>query len=170
MRVLVAEDSAMMRRLLVESLKKWQYEVVEVEDGAEAWARFQEDRYPLVLSDWMMPGMDGLELINRIRSSDSAAYTYIILLTAKAGTESRLTGLEQGADELGDQRRVGGPGGGSKDQKKAPSDRYSSASSIERAALLMVDSILPRCRTMPSSFNSRSTSRLVKRATLSKSK
>ena len=100
MKILVAEDSAVMRRILVESLKKWRYEVVETEDGSQAWERFQQDRFPLVLSDWMMPEMDGLELIKRIRASESADYTYIILLTAKSAKEELVKAMEAGADDF----------------------------------------------------------------------
>lgn len=100
MKILVAEDSAVMRCILVESLKKWQYEVVETENGALAWERFQQDRFPLVLTDWMMPEMDGLELIQRIRASDSAGYTYIILLTAKSEKGDLVQAMEAGADDF----------------------------------------------------------------------
>ena len=100
MKILVADDSAMMRRLLVESLKKWQYEVVEAEDGPQAWERFQQDRFPLVLTDWMMPQFDGLELTRRIRADESAGYTYIILLTAKSEKEDLVEAMEAGADDF----------------------------------------------------------------------
>lgn len=100
MKLLVAEDSAMMRRILVECLKKWQYEVVETEDGRQAWEQFQQDRFPLVLTDWMMPEMDGLELIERIRASESPGYTYIILLTAKSEKEDLVQAMEAGADDF----------------------------------------------------------------------
>ncbi len=69
MKILVAEDSLLMRRILVDSLQQWDYEVVEAENGAEAWEQFQRDQFPLVLTDWMMPEMDGLELTERIRAS-----------------------------------------------------------------------------------------------------
>lgn len=100
MKLLLAEDSVMMRRILVGSLKQWEYEVVESEDGREAWERFQQDRFPLVLTDWMMPEMDGLELIKRIRASESNGYTYIILLTAKSDKEDLVLGMEAGADDF----------------------------------------------------------------------
>jgi len=100
MKLLVAEDSVMMRRILVECLKKWQYEVVETEDGTQAWEQFQRDRFPLVLTDWMMPEMDGLELIERIRASESPGYTYIILLTAKSEKEDLVQAMEAGADDF----------------------------------------------------------------------
>jgi two-component system, NtrC family, sensor kinase len=100
MRILVADDSVMMRRMLVGFLKKWQYEVVEAEDGLKAWERFQLDRFPLVLTDWMMPELDGLELTRRIRDGQSAQYTYIILLTAKSDTQDLVEAMEAGADDF----------------------------------------------------------------------
>jgi two-component system, NtrC family, sensor kinase len=100
MKILVADDSVMMRRMLVGFLKKWQYEVVEAEDGLKAWERFQLDRFPLVLTDWMMPELDGLELTRRIRDGQSAQYTYIILLTAKSDTQDLVEAMEAGADDF----------------------------------------------------------------------
>jgi signal transduction histidine kinase len=100
MRILVAEDSATMRCVLVESLRAWNYEFVETENGSQAWERFQQQRFSLVLSDWMMPEMDGLELVQRIRASKSAGYTYIILLTAKSENEALVKAMEAGADDF----------------------------------------------------------------------
>lgn len=100
MKILVAEDSAVMRRLLSDSLEHWDYDCVIAENGAEAWEQFQRHRFPLVLSDWMMPEMDGLELVQRIRASDSEGYTYIILLTAKLEKEALVSAMEAGADDF----------------------------------------------------------------------
>ncbi|PAY18098.1 hybrid sensor histidine kinase/response regulator [Rhodopirellula sp. SM50] len=100
MKILVADDSAMMRHVLVESLKQWDYEIVATDNGAEAWERYQQERFPLVLSDWMMPEMDGLELVTRIRASKSTDYTYIILLTAKSEKEDLVHAMEAGADDF----------------------------------------------------------------------
>ena len=100
MRILIADDSLMMRRLLRMCLQSWQYEVVEAEDGAQAWEFFQQGDFPLVLTDWMMPEMDGLELIRRIRSCDSRGYVYIILLTAKSEKEDLVVAMDAGADDF----------------------------------------------------------------------
>jgi signal transduction histidine kinase len=100
MRILIADDSLMMRRLLQLCLQSWQYEVVEAEDGAQAWELFQQGDFPLVLTDWMMPEMDGLELIRRIRSSDSRGYVYVILLTAKSDKEDLVVAMDAGADDF----------------------------------------------------------------------
>src|SRR5438093_1907037 len=82
MKVLIAEDDAVSRRLLQSFLEKWGYQVVVARDGAEAWQRFSADSdIALVVTDWMMPGLDGLELIRRLRASARPRYVYAILLT-----------------------------------------------------------------------------------------
>jgi signal transduction histidine kinase len=100
MKVLVAEDSMMMQRLLLRSLEKWSYEVSVAGDGEQAWDLFQRDHYPLVLTDWMMPRMDGLELTRRIRASGQPGYVYIILLTARTEKEDLVTAMDAGADDF----------------------------------------------------------------------
>jgi two-component system, NtrC family, sensor kinase len=100
MKVLVADDEAISRKLLANYLQKWGHEVVVAENGAEAWELFCQDRFPIVLSDWMMPELDGLELIRRIRAHDVAGYVYVILLTAKAQKEDVVEGMEAGADDF----------------------------------------------------------------------
>jgi diguanylate cyclase (GGDEF)-like protein len=75
------------------------YEVVEAEDGQTAWELFQREPFQLVITDWMMPRLDGLELIRRIRSSNQKSYTYIIMLTALDDKPKIVMGLESGADE-----------------------------------------------------------------------
>src|SRR5262245_61245030 len=82
MRVLVAEDDPISRHLLVRTLQGWGYDVTAAPDGAEAWRLFQEAAYPLVISDWMMPGLDGLELVRRIRARTQHGYVFTLLLTA----------------------------------------------------------------------------------------
>jgi signal transduction histidine kinase len=100
MKVLIADDSRIMRRLLRACLQQWQYEVVEAEDGAQAWALFQQSSFSLVLTDWLMPEMDGLELTKRIRSQDRPGYVYIILLTAKSQKEDLVEAMDAGADDF----------------------------------------------------------------------
>lgn len=100
MKVLIADDSRLSRRLLAASLAKWQFEVVEAENGAQAWQLFQQEHYPLVLTDWMMPEMDGLELVRRIRSADLPSYVYIILLTARTEKQDLVQAMEAGADDF----------------------------------------------------------------------
>lgn len=100
MKILLAEDSAVMRRSLVDSLQSWNYDVVETEDGVEAWEQFQKERFPLVLSDWIMPEKDGLELIQQIRGCNLSEYTYIIMLTAKSEKDALVKAMEAGADDF----------------------------------------------------------------------
>jgi len=101
-RVLVAEDDPVSRRLLRTALVKWGYEVIAVEDGANAWQVLREDDGPrLALLDWMMPEIDGVELCRRVREvlDTGDRYTYILLLTARATKEDIVTGMKAGADD-----------------------------------------------------------------------
>jgi signal transduction histidine kinase len=100
MKVLVAEDSAVMRCLLVAHLRQWDFEVVEAENGEEAWELFQNDSFSMLLTDWEMPKVDGLELIRRIRSSNRLDFCYLILLTAKSEKDDLVIGMEAGADDF----------------------------------------------------------------------
>src|SRR5437764_30443 len=100
MKILVADDSAVGRYLLEAFLKDWGYEVTLAQDGAEAWRLFQAGDFPIILTDWMMPEMDGLELIRHIRASRQRGYVYIILLTALSEKENLVRGMEAGADDF----------------------------------------------------------------------
>jgi two-component system NtrC family sensor kinase len=100
MKVLIAEDEAISRRLLQSYLEKWGHEVVVARDGAEAWKLFEASEFPLVITDWMMPEMDGVELIRRIRATQRPGYVYTILLTAKSQKEDIVEGMEAGADDF----------------------------------------------------------------------
>jgi sigma-B regulation protein RsbU (phosphoserine phosphatase) len=99
LRVLIAEDDPVSLRLLETVLKREGYSVTSAADGTQALALFTVDRYQIVISDWMMPGMDGLELCRRIRSANSDDYVYFILQTAKAGKSNYHEGMEAGADD-----------------------------------------------------------------------
>jgi len=84
MRILIVEDDPVSRRLLEVTLSKFGYDVVVTSNGNEALEVFQGSSVPsLVISDWMMPGMDGLELCRNIRGMKKSSYTYFIILTAK---------------------------------------------------------------------------------------
>ena len=100
MKILIAEDDMVSRRLLQAILAKWDYEVVEACDGAEAWAALQAPGAPkLAILDWMMPGMDGIEVCRRVRQRGQEPYVYILLLTAKGKREEMVEGMEAGADD-----------------------------------------------------------------------
>lgn len=100
MKILIADDEKVSQLLLRSALTRLGHEVVETSDGTEAWAAWQEGRFPLVISDWMMPGLDGLELCRKIRAERRASYSYVILLTARAGKANYLDGIEAGADDF----------------------------------------------------------------------
>lgn len=98
MRVLIAEDDAISRRVLEVFLRRWGYEVEPAENGDAAWERLQrEDAPSLAILDWMMPGMGGVEICRRVR--ELGRPTYVILLTARTGSEDIVEGLEAGADD-----------------------------------------------------------------------
>ncbi|WP_162006748.1 PP2C family protein-serine/threonine phosphatase [Roseimaritima sediminicola] len=100
MNVLIAEDESATRIRLQRNLEKLGFQVTAAADGAEAWQRFQENAFPLVLTDWMMPEMDGLELVQKIRSAAQQPYTYVIMLTAKSEKHEIVQGMEAGADDF----------------------------------------------------------------------
>jgi len=100
MRILVAEDEKVSRLKLEKTLEGWGFEVVSCVDGDEAWKRLCEPDPPrLCLLDWLMPGLEGVELCRKVRATFSTEYFYLILLTAKQGSENIVDGLEAGADD-----------------------------------------------------------------------
>ena len=100
MKVLIAEDDSILRRVLVATLGKFGYEVVIAADGAEAWAALQSADAPLLaILDWMMPEIDGVELCRRVRALPTATPPYLILLTAKSEKADVVTGLDAGAND-----------------------------------------------------------------------
>jgi two-component system, cell cycle response regulator len=98
--VLIAEDDAMFRTMLRSWLESWGYQVTVAKDGAEAWQILQQDHAPqLLILDWMMPEMSGLELCRSIRERNTSIYQYILLATAKDDKKDLVQGLEAGADD-----------------------------------------------------------------------
>jgi phosphoserine phosphatase RsbU/P len=100
MKILVAEDDTVSRIVLSESLRRLGHEVIAAENGMEAWNVCASQHIPMLISDWMMPEMDGLELCRRIRSGQPSSYTYIIMLTALSGKANFLEGMRAGADDF----------------------------------------------------------------------
>ena len=101
MKILIADDDPISRRLLEAALSEWGYDVLVTSDGSEAWEAMQQLEAPsLVISDWMMPHMDGLELCRKIRQMDRTGYIYFIILTAKDRKEDVIDGLDAGADDF----------------------------------------------------------------------
>ncbi len=97
--ILVVEDNLLMRKLLEGSLQDAGYDVVSATNGREALELYDKGYFPIIVTDWVMPEMDGLELCRAIRSRGSERYAYIILMTSQDSKENLVTGLEGGADE-----------------------------------------------------------------------
>jgi DNA-binding response OmpR family regulator len=100
MNILIAEDDPIAERILVASLERLGHTVAVAHDGEEAWERFLQHPVPVVITDWMMPRVDGLEVCRRIRARVSPQYTYVIMLTALHGKDRFLAGMEAGADDF----------------------------------------------------------------------
>ena len=99
MKVLIAEDEAISRLLLHKAVQRLGHECLVAEDGQQAWEMLATTPVDVVISDWMMPGLDGIELCRRVRATTSETYTYFILLTALSDKEHLVAGLEAGADD-----------------------------------------------------------------------
>ena len=100
MRVLIAEDDRLSRRMLEANLHRWEYDVVAVENGVQAWEVLQTDNPPrIAILDWMMPELDGIDLCRKIRDDRTRDFTYIIILTARNSKEDAILALESGADD-----------------------------------------------------------------------
>ena len=101
MRILVAEDDRATRLRILSMFKDWGHETEAAADGEEAWALFQEGEFDLVVTDWLMPGMDGLELLRKIRTcGEGNDYVYAIVLTSRSETRDVVAGIEAGADDF----------------------------------------------------------------------
>lgn len=97
--VLIAEDNVVVRQLLAKTLTKEGHEVVCVENGREAFELFKSRFFPIILTDWMMPEMNGPDLCRAIREHDSEGYVFIVLLTSKDSQDDIILGLKAGADD-----------------------------------------------------------------------
>jgi phosphoserine phosphatase RsbU/P len=101
MRALIAEDDLTSRFMLSALLKKWGFDPIVTEDGARAWEEIQKPDAPkLIILDWSMPVMDGLEVCRRIRQMDLPEEPYIIILTARGEKGDVVQGLEAGANDF----------------------------------------------------------------------
>ncbi|NLX02194.1 MAG: diguanylate cyclase [Syntrophomonadaceae bacterium] len=100
MKVLIADDDALSRKILEDALSEWGYEILMAHNGNEAWDILEKnDRPNLAVLDWIMPGMDGVEICKRLRKLSLPNYVYVILLTARNKREDVIYGLESGADD-----------------------------------------------------------------------
>ena len=101
MKILIAEDDPVSVKVLQITLEYYGHQVVTSSSGSEAWAHFDREPVRAVVSDWMMPGMDGLELCRRIRSRSKTDYTYFILLTAiNTGRDNLRQAMDAGIDDF----------------------------------------------------------------------
>jgi len=99
LRVLVADDSPIYRKLVEQTLSGKHYEVVFAKSGSEAKVLLSKENFPLVITDWMMPDLNGIELCEYIRSNPQQSYTYIIILTGVTEKSKVVKGLAAGADD-----------------------------------------------------------------------
>jgi len=99
-RILIADDDRASTVMLGRTLERWDFQVVVAYDGAAAWEHISGDQPPaLAIVDWMMPGIDGIELCRRIRAASLPSPVYVILLTARNTRQDLVAGLEAGADD-----------------------------------------------------------------------
>jgi putative two-component system response regulator len=100
MRVLVVEDDPVSAEILTDNLQQFGYDVTNAADGREALEQVRTGKFRLVVSDWEMPRMSGLELCREIRSRSMSGYIYFILLTSNTGVDNTVCGLDAGADDF----------------------------------------------------------------------
>lgn len=99
--VLIAEDDFISRKLLEANLTQMGYGVSIAENGEDAWQQFNAQPTRIVVSDWLMPGMDGLELCQKIRARENTDYTYFIMLTANIGEDDNyFMAMDSGVDDF----------------------------------------------------------------------
>lgn len=100
MKILIADDSSVSRHLLGSMVKKWGYDVISASDGTQAWEVLNGPDAPrLAILDWMMPGLTGPEVCERVRTKGGESYTYILLLTGRTQKEDVIEGMTAGADD-----------------------------------------------------------------------
>lgn len=100
MRILIAEDDRMSATMLSRTVEQWGFETVVVHDGIAAWASMSGSAPPdLAILDWVMPGIDGIELCKRVRATKLPTQIYLILLSARSTRQDLVVGLDAGADD-----------------------------------------------------------------------
>ena len=101
MKILIAEDDPVSVKILELTLRHFGHDVVAAPDGAEAWRLFDQDPVRLIISDWMMPDLDGLGLCQKVRARPKTEYTYFILLTAiDTGRDNLRKAMDAGIDDF----------------------------------------------------------------------
>jgi len=100
MKILIADDDEITRRLLGSALTNLGHDVREASNGRDAWHAWEGGEFPFIISDWMMPDLDGLEFCRRVRAERRTDYTYIVLLTSRTGKADYLEAMSAGADDF----------------------------------------------------------------------
>ncbi len=100
MRALVVDDELATRTLVAGLLKGHGLTVSTAVDGADAWEQYSREPFPIVVTDWMMPDVDGIELVRRIRATPRDAYTYVLVVTTLSKREHTFRAFETGADDM----------------------------------------------------------------------
>ena len=101
MKILIAEDDPVSVKILLFTLEHFGHEVVSAANGTDAWAKFDAEPVRVIVSDWMMPGLDGLELCKKVRARPKTDYTYFILLTAiNTGRDNLRQAMDAGIDDF----------------------------------------------------------------------
>ncbi len=101
MKILIAEDDFISRKLLCTTLESFGHEVEAYNDGQEAWDRFNDEPLRIIVSDWLMPNMDGLEFCRKVRDRPDTEYTYFIILTANVqGEDTHREAMDAGVDDF----------------------------------------------------------------------
>ena len=100
MKILMADDNAVERRVLRLALERYHYDTTVCQDGAEAWDKLKSADAPTIaILDWMMPGLNGTDVCRLLRASPASSSVYVILLTSLDGTNNLVEGLDAGADD-----------------------------------------------------------------------
>lgn len=101
MKILIADDEPVSRMRLAHALRAWGHDVLSANDGDDAWRRIDAcDESMLLVIDWMMPGLDGLELCRRVRADADKRYHHIIVLTSRSAMEDVVAAIDAGADDF----------------------------------------------------------------------
>src|SRR5882724_9604522 len=97
--VLVADDSRLVRTVLQQAITDLGHECLSAENGEQAWELLQDHDVDVLISDWVMPGLDGYELCHRVRTRSGAPYVYFVFLTVLRDREHAVAGMKAGADD-----------------------------------------------------------------------
>ena len=100
MRILIAEDERITRMTLTRQLQSWGHEVMATEDGEHAWEQLSAAEFDIIITDWEMPKLSGVQLVQRIREAARNVYTYVIMLTSRSDKSDIVKGIEAGADDF----------------------------------------------------------------------